>query len=76
MTTDVPISRADREVPLLLSTEPPRTFGFADQAACWTDLGMRDARGVHLTRWTPASLFSFLVEGAATGVVVVVGRRR
>ncbi|MFE7720923.1 hypothetical protein ACFU44_17980 [Nocardia rhizosphaerihabitans] len=78
MTTDAPISRADREAPLLLTTEPPRTFGFAAQAACRTDLGigMRDALGVHLTRWIPASLFAFLVAGAATGVVMVVGRRR
>ncbi|GGN90800.1 hypothetical protein [Nocardia rhizosphaerihabitans] len=70
MTTDAPISRAGREAPLPPTTEPPRTFGFAAQAVCWTDLGigMRDALGVHLTRWTPASLFSFLVTGAATGV--------
>lgn len=78
MTTDAPTSPAGREAPLLRTTEPPRTFGFADQTACRTDLGigMRDALGVHLARWIPASLFSFLVAGAATGVVMVVGRRR
>lgn len=40
MTTDSSPPRADREAPLLLSTEPPRTFGFADQAAFWTNLGV------------------------------------
>ncbi|MGW6729997.1 hypothetical protein ACWF9G_29210 [Nocardia sp. NPDC055029] len=36
MTTDAPTSRADRETPLPPTTEPPRTFGFADQPAFWT----------------------------------------
>ncbi|MFD3705844.1 purine-cytosine permease family protein [Nocardia sp. NPDC058658] len=40
MTTDSPPPRTGQEAPLLLSTEPPRTFGFADQAAFWTNLGV------------------------------------
>ncbi|MFD4461294.1 hypothetical protein [Nocardia sp. NPDC058480] len=39
MTTDSTQPRTGQEVPLLLGTEPPRTFGFADQADRWTDAG-------------------------------------
>ncbi|MFD3509800.1 purine-cytosine permease family protein [Nocardia sp. NPDC058666] len=40
MTIDLSKSRTGQEAPLLLSTEPPRTFGFTDQAAFWTNLGV------------------------------------
>ncbi|KAF0845973.1 purine-cytosine permease family protein [Nocardia caishijiensis] len=63
----------------------PWAIGFVVYQLCnpgsvswWADqwIGIQDALGVHPTWWTSASLFSFLAAGAATGVVVVVGRRR
>ncbi|GGK64786.1 purine-cytosine permease family protein [Nocardia camponoti] len=40
MTTESPRRKTEPEAPLRLSTEPARTFGFADQAAFWTNLGI------------------------------------